>query len=176
MEHLDQKATSETPETRGESVAVDQSDALALARQEAAAMKETAARAQAELINYKARAEREQARLRALGGSRTVLALLPVLDNLDRALSQEGDLRDGVKLIRDQFVAALAGLSVEEISPLGEDFSPLEHDAVGMTPVDDQAQDGKIVDVYQKGYRMAGTVIRPARVHVGHYQPREIDG
>lgn len=132
--------------------------------------KDLAARSQAELINYKARAEREYARLRALGASRAVLALLPVLDNLDLALQSEGDLRDGVRITKDQFVAALAGLSVEILDPLGEVFNPAEHEAMGLVPVDQQDQDGKVVLVFQKGYRMSGQVIRAAKVHVGQFQ------
>ena len=136
---------------------------------EVASWKETAARERADALNMKARCDREVSRSRALGSSRAVLALLPVLDNLDLALASEGDLRDGVRIIRDQFSTALQGLGVEEVTGEGSDFTPAEHDAMGMVPVTEKEMDGKIVHVIQKGYKLAGSVIRPARVQVGQF-------
>ena len=138
-------------------------------------MREIAARAQADGINYRNWAEREMKRLKAYGSERAITALLPVLDNLDLALQNaEADpakIRDGVKIVRGQFADALKGLGVKEIDPVGKTFSPMEHDALGMTPVADKTQDGLIQTVVRKGYQLSEKVIRPAMVMVGRYTP-----
>lgn len=133
--------------------------------------RELAARAQAEGINYRNWSEKEFSRLKQMGSERAVLSMLPVLDNLERALDDDGDgatLYDGIRMVRDQFIAALTQLGVDVIDPVGEIFSPLEHDAVGMVAVENPEQNGTVVDVFQKGYKLNGRAIRPAQVRVGH--------
>ena len=136
-------------------------------------MREVAARAQADGINYRNWAEREMKRLKAYGSERAVVQLLPVLDNLDRAVSSAKadaeSIINGVKMVQNQFSNALKNLGVTELDPTGEMFSPLSHDAMGMTPVTDKEQDGRVVAVVQKGYKMTDKVIRPAMVMVGRY-------
>ena len=104
-------------------------------------MREVAARAQADGINYRNWAEREFKRLKAFGSERAVLAMLPVLDNLELALGNaEADpasIKEGVRMVRSQFGEALKNLGVTEIDPTGKPFSPLEHDAMGMVNVSD---------------------------------------
>ena len=136
-------------------------------------MREIAARAQADGINYRSWAEREFKRLKAFGSERAVLAMLPVLDNLELALGNaEADparIREGVRMVKTQFADALKNLGVTELDPTGKPFSPLEHDAMGMVPVTDKAQDGMVCTVVRKGFSMSDKVIRPAMVMVGRY-------
>ena len=136
-------------------------------------MRGIAARAQADGINYRNWAEREMKRLKAYGSERAVVALLPVLDNLDRAVDNSHadaeSIKNGVKMVRTQFADALKTLGVTEVDPTGETFSPISHDAMGMMPVTDKAQDGVVCAVVRKGYKMADKVIRPAMVMVGRY-------
>jgi len=136
-------------------------------------MRELAARAQADGINYRNWAEREMKRLRTYGSERAVLAMLPVFDNLERALdSAEADpvsIKEGVRMVRQQFANALKDLGVTELDPAGKPFSPAEHDAMGMVPVNDRSQDGLVHTVVRKGFQMAEKVIRPALVMVGRY-------
>ena len=137
-------------------------------------MREIAARAQADGINYRNWAEREFKRLKAFGSERAVLAMLPVLDNLELALGNaEADpasIAEGVRMVKTQFTESLKNLGVTELDPLGKPFSPMEHDAMGMAPVTDKAQDGMVCTVVRKGFAMADKVIRPAMVMVGRYQ------
>ncbi len=136
-------------------------------------MREIAARAQADGINYRNWAEREFKRLKAYGSERAVLAMLPVFDNLELALgnaeANPASIRDGVRMVKKQFADALKVLGVSELDPTGKPFSPLEHDAMGMTPVAEKAKDGTVCVVVRKGFSMADKVIRPAMVMVGRY-------
>ena len=94
--------------------------------------------------------------------------LLPALDNLDRALeaaAEEDPLLEGVRLVRAELSAALARVGVESFDPKGERFDPVHHEAMAQQPVEGAAS-GTVVEVYQPGYRLNGTVIRPARVVV----------
>ncbi len=142
-------------------------------------MREIAARAQADGINYRNWAEREMKRLKAYGSERAVVAMLPVWDNLERALAtSEADpstIREGVRMVRQQFADALKNLGVSELDPTGKPFSPAEHDATGMVPVADGSQDGVIQTVVRKGFSMADKVIRPAMVVVGRYTAPEAE-
>lgn len=98
--------------------------------------------------------------------------LLPVLDNLNLAVSaSENDasvenLREGVKGVARSFEHALTSVGVEPVSSIGTDFDPEIHEAVDMVPVDAD-QDGKIVAEYQRGYKFGDRLLRPARVQVG---------
>ena len=143
-------------------------------------MRELAARAQADGINYRNWAEREMKRLKAYGSERAILAMLPVFDNLERALdSAEADpasLKEGVRMVRQQFADALKDLGVTELDPAGKPFSPAEHDAMGMVPVSDKSQDGLVHTVGRKGFQMAEKVIRPALVMVARYAENKPEG
>ena len=143
-------------------------------------MRELAARAQADGINYRNWAEREMKRLKAYGSERAILAMLPVFDNLERALdSAEADpasIKEGVRMVRQQFADALKDLGVTELDPAGKPFSPAEHDAMGMVPVSDRSQDGLVHTVVRKGFQMTEKVIRPALVMVGRYAENEPEG
>ena len=128
-----------------------------------------AQRTQADLENYRKRAAKEIAAAgqRAKGG--LVGELLPVVDNLERALqsAREGEehLADGVKLVHSELVSVLARNGVEQFDPEGEKFDPTFHEAIS-TREDEEADTGVVLDVVEKGYRLNGTVLRPARVVV----------
>ena len=143
-------------------------------------MRELAARAQADGINYRNWAEREMKRLKAYGSERAILAMLPVFDNLERALdSAEADpasIKEGVRMVRQQYSDALKDLGVTELDPAGKPFSPAEHDAMGMVPVSDKSQDGLVHTVVRKGFQMAEKVIRPALVMVARYAENKPEG
>ena len=136
-------------------------------------MREIAARAQADGINYRNWAEREMTRLKTYGSERAVIAMLPVFDNLERALANaEADphtVKEGVRMVREQFAVALRSLGVTEMDPAGKPFTPAEHDAMGMVPVTEKDQDGLVHTGGRKGFQMSDKVIRPAMVMVSRY-------
>ena len=127
-----------------------------------------AQRTQADFENYRKRVARESAAAAERGVAKLAKELLPALDNLDRAL-EGADLQDplleGVRLVRAELSAALARVGIESFDPAGEQFDPAHHEAMAQQPVEG-AESGTAVEVYQPGYRLRGTVIRPARVVV----------
>src|ERR671919_2192700 len=123
-------------------------------------------RVAAEFENYRKRAARDQQSLVARAHERLVKELLPVLDDLERALEaaaehEEAKLEDGVRLVHRELRDALAKEGLEEISTDGG-FDPHVHEALLSQPSD--ADDGAIIEVVQKGYRLGDRVLRPARV------------
>ncbi len=127
-----------------------------------------AQRTQADFENYRKRVARDAAVAQERGVAKLAKELLPALDNLDRAIeaAQRGDpLLEGVKLVRSELAAALARAGIESFTPLGEPFDPTRHEAMAQQPVEG-AEPGAVAEVYQNGYRMGETVIRPARVLV----------
>jgi molecular chaperone GrpE len=127
-----------------------------------------AQRTQADFENYRKRVARESALAQERGVARLAKELLGALDNLDRALdaaAKDDPLLDGVRLVRAELGSALARVGVESFSPAGEVFDPALHEAMAQQPVED-AESGTVVEVYQPGYRLGTSVIRPARVVV----------
>ena len=152
-----------------EKEAVEQEDPLARAQRERDEYLDLARRAQADFENYRKRAAKEVAAAgeRAKGG--LVRELLPVVDNLERALAsaQEGEqhLAEGVRLVHSELIAVLERNGIEQFDPKGESFDPTIHEALS-TRSEDGADPGVVLDVIEKGYRANGTVLRPARVVV----------
>lgn len=149
-------------------------DELAAKAQKADEYLELAKRTRADFENYRKRAAREAAAAQDRGVIRVVRELLPAVDNLDRALAAvpqtadapgNGELVSGIKLVQSELIAALARAGVERFDPEGERFDPQCHEAIGQQSVDG-AESGTIVEVYQCGYRLGDSVIRPARVLV----------
>jgi len=127
-----------------------------------------AQRTQADFENYRKRVARDAATAQERGAASLAKELLPALDNLDRALdaAQEDDpLLEGVRLVRSELSAALARCGIEAFRPLGEAFDPNLHEAVATVGAPNGA--GSVVEVYQDGYRLGESIIRPARVVVG---------
>jgi molecular chaperone GrpE len=129
---------------------------------------ELAQRTQADFENYRKRAAREAAAAGQRAKAGLVRELLPVVDNLERALASapEGDpLLEGVRLVHADLVAALEREGVESFDPSGDEFDPSLHEALSTRPADG-AGSGLVVDVVEKGYRLNDSVLRPARVIV----------
>jgi molecular chaperone GrpE len=128
-----------------------------------------AQRVQADFENYRKRAVRDQERLVAHAHERLVRELLPILDDLERALEageqhEEAKLVDGVKLVEKALRSALAKEGLVEIETDGP-FDPHVHEALLAQPSPD-AEPGSVLEVVQRGYRVGDRVVRPARVIV----------
>ena len=127
-----------------------------------------AQRTQADFENYRKRVARDAAAAQERGVAKLAKELLPALDNLDRALdaaAQDDPLLDGVRLVRAELSAGLGRLGIESFGAAGDTFDPVQHEAVAQQPVE-EAESGSVVEVYQPGYRLGASVIRPARVLV----------
>jgi molecular chaperone GrpE len=134
-----------------------------------------AQRTRAEFENFRKRAAREAAAAQERGAIKLAKELLPAIDNLDRALAHADTAGEsgngaatfvsGIKHVRSDVLAALARVGIEPFSPDGQPFDPQFHEAVAQQPVDGAAS-GTVVEVYQRGYRLGESVLRPARVVV----------
>ena len=126
-----------------------------------------AQRIQADFENYRKRAVREAAAAGERARSGLVRELLPIVDNLERALAsaEEGEqhLAEGVRLVHSELIAVLERNGVQQFDPAGDKFDPTEHEALS---VRDDGEPGLVLDVVEKGYRANGSVLRPARVVV----------
>jgi len=122
-------------------------------------------RLKAEFENSRKRQERERARILQTASERLVVELLPVLDNLDRALEAEGDIHEGVRAIRDQLVAALGNEGLLPVASDGQPFDPNVHEAV-MSQPSEEHEEGTILQTFQRGYLLNAKPIRPAKVVV----------
>lgn len=153
-------------------------DELSAARRERDEYLSLAQRTQAEFENYRKRAARDAAAAGERAKSGLVRELLPVVDNLERALDSvaaaeraggaerpEEHLADGIRLVHSELVAVLARNGVEAFDPRGERFDPEVHEALSTRP-DEGAESGTVLDVIEKGYRLEDHVLRPARVVV----------
>jgi molecular chaperone GrpE len=127
-------------------------------------------RVQADFINYKRRSEQERDESRNLGRSVFILALLPVLDDLERALAHvpkrlvETPWVDGISIIARKFEATLESLGAEPIKAQGEVFDPNLHEAAAHEP----GEEGVVIRELHRGYTLGGKVIRPSVVVVGN--------
>ncbi len=147
---------------------------------EAAALKDRMMRALADAENTRRRAERDKADALAFGGSKLAKDLLPVLDNLDRALkAADEDLRetaqhflDGVELTKKELLSAFAKHAIEPVAPqLGDKFDPNLHQAMFEAPIPG-AKAGSVIEVVQTGFTIAGRLLRPALVGVAKAAPQ----
>ena len=135
-------------------------------------------RVAADFDNYRKRAARDQESLVARAHERLVKELLPVLDDLERALAAASDpesdslkLEEGVRLVHQELKSALDREGLAEIESNGR-FDPHVHEALLSQP--SEAEEGSVLEVVQKGYRLGDRVVRPARVVVA--APQETDG
>lgn len=137
------------------------------ADKELADTKEQLLRITAEYANFRKRSEKEKQDAFVFAKSDTIKALLPVIDNLERALASESEdyegLKKGVEITFNSLVDTLGKLGVEIFGEPGEEFDPNLHNAV-MHIEDENYKNGEIVDVFQKGYKINDKIIRPAMV------------
>jgi molecular chaperone GrpE len=135
---------------------------------EAARYLDLAQRTQAEFENYRKRAARDAAQAGERAKANLVRELLPVVDNLERALAtanpEEDHLAHGVRLVHAELVATLERNGITPFDPAGEQFDPTVHEALSTRPGENGA--GVVLDVVEKGYKLGDNVIRPARVIV----------
>ena len=146
---------------------------LTEARAEIEALKTQALYKQAEFENYRKRTIKEKADLILNGSKSAVTALLPIVDDLERALPSMQKAEDvaavaeGVELIYQKFLKALAGLGVKQIETEGKDFDVDLHEAIAQVPGVPDEQKGRVIDCVEKGYTLNDHVIRHAKVAVG---------
>jgi len=163
----DKKADAKDAEKKEEK----QEDPLEKANKEIADLKDKYLRTLAEFDNYKKRTLKEKAELILNGSEKTVKAVLPVLDDFERALKDKSEdpkaIKDGVQMIFNKFVKALESLGVKKIDTDGKDFDTDFHEAVAMVPGMGDEKKGKVIDCVQTGYTLNDKVIRHAKVAVG---------
>src|SRR5919202_486934 len=147
---------------------VEEVDPLQVAEAKAEEHLNDLKRLAAEFENYKKRAAREQAALSTRAAERLVKELLPIVDDLERAMRaaeehEEAELEEGVRLVHRQLASVLEREGLAEIETNGK-FDPHVHEALLSQPSD--AEEGSVIEVLQKGYRLGDRVLRPARVVV----------
>lgn len=166
----DNGAAAEQPEVGGEGLQAE-TDKL---KAELADAKEQILRAAAEAQNVRRRAEKDVENARRYGLERFATELLPVMDNLERALAASdaarqdeaaGPVIEGVELTLKSFADVLARFNIEPVEPIGEPFNPELHEAMSMIESPDAAPNS-VINVVQKGYTLNGRLLRPAMVIV----------
>ncbi len=146
---------------------------LAKAEDELAAMKDKYLRQVAEFDNYRKRTMREKAELILNGGEKVLSAILPVLDDLERAaenMEKSDDvqtLKEGVALILDKLGKTLSAQGLKKIDTDGKEFDTDYHEAIALVPAADEAQKNHVIDCVQAGYTLNEKVLRHAKVVVG---------
>lgn len=130
-------------------------------------MKKQLAYTAAEYANFRARSAKEKEQTYSNAKGNVIAEILPVIDNLERAINQDGEdfeaLKKGVEMTLDGLMATLSKIGVESYGESGDSFDPNLHHAV-MHIDDDGLEENVIVDVFQKGYKIGDRVIRPAMV------------
>jgi molecular chaperone GrpE len=166
---MDDKESADPEPSRGSDPPEGLEDPLARAERERDEYLDLARRSQADFENYRKRAAREAAAAGERAKSGLVRELLPIVDNLERALASAEDgeqhLAEGVRLVHSELIAVLERNGVKQFDPAGDRFDPAEHEALSMR-AEDGAEPGVVLDVVEKGYRANGSVLRPARVVV----------
>lgn len=160
-----EKAEAEAPET--------EKDPLEAALEELAALKDKYLRQVAEFDNYRKRTLKEKTDLILNGGEKVLTALLPILDDLDRAaenIEKSNDLdtlKEGVALILDKLTKTLAAQGLKKMETIGQPFDTDFHEAVALIPAQEEAQKNVVIDCVQQGYQLNDKVLRHAKVVVG---------
>ena len=159
---------TEDTDNKAESTEVDP---LTKAQQEVEELKKTLLYKTAEFENYRKRTMKEKADLILNGGEKTISAILPILDDFERALADKSEdpkaIKEGVQMIFNKFVKTLEGLGVKKIETADKDFDVDFHEAIAMVPGMGDDKKGKVIDCVQTGYTLNDKVIRHAKVAVG---------
>ena len=151
----------------------EEKDPLEAAKAEIEELKTQMLYKTAEFDNYRKRTLKEKAELILNGGEKAVSAVLPVIDDMERAIENGAKtddpavLREGMELIYNKFIKALEGLGVKKIETENADFDTDMHEAVAMVPGMGDDKKGKVIDCLQTGYMLNDKVIRHAKVAVG---------
>ncbi len=150
-----------------------ETDKLAAALAEIDSLKDKYLRQVAEFDNYRKRTLKEKTELILNGGEKVLSALLPVLDDLDRAMqnieksTDVETLKEGVSLIMDKLTKTLQGQGLQKMDAIGKMFDTDFHEAVALIPSTEEAQKNHVIDCVQPGYMLNEKVIRHAKVVVG---------
>ena len=176
----EQETTSEATETSeaGEDTndeasaeTQEEKEPLEAAHEQIEQLKDQLLRTIAEFDNYKKRTIKEKAELILNGSEKAVTAILPVLDDFERAMADHTDdptaIKEGMELIFKKFVKTLEGLGVKKIETDNQDFDVDFHEAIAMVPGMGDDKKGKVIDCVQTGYMLNDKVIRHAKVAVG---------
>ena len=166
-------ATENTTEESTEKEQEEEKDPLTVANEQIDELKDKYLRTVAEFDNYRKRTLKEKAELILNGGEKTITAILPVLDDMERAIANGEKtedpqvLREGIQLIFAKFQKTLEGLGVSKIETAEADFNTDVHEAIAMVPGMGDDKKGKVLDCVQTGYKLNDKVIRHAKVAVG---------
>jgi len=172
VEETDKEAEAEEVKSEA-SEDSEEKDPLEKAQEEITELKTQLLYKAAEFDNYRKRTLKERAELILNGGEKVITAILPILDDMERAI-ENGEktddpevLREGMTLIYQKFIKTLEGQGVSKIETDDADFDTDVHEAVAMVPGMGDDKKGKVIDCLQKGYKLNDKVIRHAKVAVG---------
>lgn len=165
-------AEAQAEEANGEKApAEEELDPLVAAQNEAEQWKDKYIRLVAEFENYKKRTLKEKSELILNGSEKTVAAILPILDDFERATADKTEdpqaIKEGYELIYKKFLKTLETLGVHKIETDNADFDVDYHEAIAMVPGMGDDKKGKVIDCVQTGYTLNDKVIRHAKVAVG---------
>lgn len=170
-QNTDNKAEEGDNNTGAADKKAEEIDPLTKAQQEVEELKKQLLYKTAEFENYRKRTLKEKAELILNGGEKIVAAILPILDDFERAIADKSEdpkvIKEGVQMIFNKFVKTLEGLGVKKIETNDKDFDVDFHEAIAMVPGMGDDKKGKIIDCVQTGYTMNDKVIRHAKVAVG---------
>ena len=170
-QNTDNKAEEGDNNTDAADKKAEEIDPLTKAQQEVEELKKQLLYKTAEFENYRKRTLKEKAELILNGGEKTVAAILPILDDFERAIADKSEdpkaIKEGIQMIFNKFVKTLEGLGVKKIETNDKDFDVDFHEAIAMVPGMGDDKKGKIIDCVQTGYTMNDKVIRHAKVAVG---------
>ncbi len=181
-QHAEETAENKTAEQTSEEQAIQEEKELSEeeklqkqleeAQQTIEDQKDKYLRLSAEFDNYRKRTLKEKAELIKNGGEKAISAILPILDDLERALANMQKLDDiqamydGIDLIHQKFLKTLSQEGLQKMEPVGEAFDTDFHEAIALVPAPEEAQKGKVLDCVQTGYKLNDKVIRHAKVVV----------
>ncbi len=165
------KSANENAENEDSATKESDTDELTAVKEELKQLKDSYLRKVAEFENYKKRTLKEKTELILNGSEKTIVAILPVLDDFERAMADKSDdpkvIKEGMQLIFNKFNKILKSIGVEKIETEDKDFNVDYHEAIAMIPTPDDSKKGKVMDCVQTGYILNNKVIRHAKVAVG---------
>ncbi len=172
-ETQDTTETVDSSATEEKDAVQEEANPIELLEAQVAELKDKYLRQVAEFDNYRKRTLKEKTELILNGGEKVMTALLPVMDDFERALesfnksSDVDALREGVTLLFEKLVKTLESQGLKAIEAVGQDFNTDFHEAIAMIPATNDDEKGKVIDCVQTGYMLNEKVIRHAKVAIG---------
>lgn len=173
QENTECQENNENTDATAQDTAESEVDPLEEAKRQIEDLKDKYLRSVAEFDNYRKRTLKEKTELILNGGEKAITAILPVLDDMERAIANgvktedPAVLREGMELIYSKFLKVLETLGVKPIDTADADFDTDVHEAIAMVPGMGDDKKGKVLDCVMKGYKLNDKVIRHAKVAVG---------